>query len=313
MRHVKLASFSVTLCLGLCASVSVRAADPKLAAALPSYLGVYAMPLESTSRGGAVTVYTPVSELRFEVSLVNEEGGETLDLPGGVAGSLEVRLRRGAADFSDLDPEWSGTDERYAFSGEDLEETGYPSLLRPDEGMKTELVIRRERQRPFTAGNYTLTLTVVPQSVLTAQELAWKGRGGVGGAVFKVRDAADLEDQKNRLTIQGSAHLRRGELQEALTAYTELERLDPADPTLCAGRAAALFQMKDYAGAAGCFDSILPGFDNDSRSLIPRLAAYTYVALGDVKKARDALALYVVTSRIDEALEEILAWAKENK
>jgi tetratricopeptide (TPR) repeat protein len=271
-----------------------------------SYLGVYTVSRDATSVDGELTIYGPISELRFEVSVVNEEGTASVGLPAGIAASLNVDLIAAGSPAQELLVLDWGAERRYSYDGEPLtDEQQSSDYLLPATGVAADLVVRKAAGGFFAPGSYQLTLKLLDEAAQEVGGGPWNGRGGVGGAAFRIAAVSDLADEKRLLHQAANQLLEQGEIESAVSKYESLVALDPADLASYAGLGEAQFRLPDYQAAAASFEVALPLVEMGERSLVPQRLAYCYLHLGRPEEAEQVLALTYTAEEIPAVLQQL--------
>jgi tetratricopeptide (TPR) repeat protein len=292
-------------------AAALAASPPEAPAQASSYLGVYALPRLATSVAGELVLYSgtdgPLSELRFEVSVGNEEGTLSVRLPGGLAACLDVELSLvgGAADEL-LDLAW-GAERRYSTTGEPLtDEQENSAYLLAGTGLTADLVVRKAAGGSFEPGEYRLQLRIPAGAAVGPYGGPWTGRGGVGGADFRIARARFLPDRKRLLVQEANELLDKGEPAAAADKFLELVALDPADLASFAGLGEAQFRLPDYEAAAESFEKALPLVQQmGERSLVPERLAYCYLHQGRYEEAEQVLALTYTADAIPGVMQQL--------
>lgn len=282
--------------------ISALAQDP--------YLGVYALPLRTASIDGELVGYATEDSLAFEVTVANEEGTLELYWAGGLAAGLNVELvRDGEPLASDsLTIDWDAAPTRYAFDGDLPAAPSVPGVLEPGVGLRSELRVRTKDGATFRAGDYTLRLTVVPEKVTVSDGSAWGGRGGLGGARFRLEDVDSPDEHKRALLIRALDALAHGRHGAAKEDFTKVIEMDPADLDGWAGLGIASWHLGRHAEAAEAMEKAMPRIVlRGQHSVIPQLLAESYVALGEPDKARSTLRAVLVEHEVEPMLEAIHA------
>lgn len=290
----------VLLLLGSVSSSTLSAAD--------GYLGVYASVAGGTTTVGEDLVgFAPQGALRLSVSVANEEGGEELFLDGGVRAALRLELLvDGEPRRGELELAWAKSEQRYAFFGDLPEVPSRAGVLESSVGLKTELTLRRRGGSPWGAGRYEIRLVVDPQAVTLADGSPWTGRGGVAGVRFELREEDSAEARLLALKIRASDAFGAGRYREAAERWAEVVDLDAADDDGWAGLGASYYQLGDHGGAVECLEKVVPAMaEKGLHSALPLFLAESYVAIGELEKARETLHLVVVEPEVASRLEKL--------
>ena len=272
------------------------------------YLGVYALPRHTTSVGGEVVGFAPRDELHFEVSLANEEGGEELFLPEGLAGGLGLELLRDGEPIPapSLRLVWEDRERRYAFYGGLPPEPDVAGVLEPGVGLATDLRVRRRSGAGFAPGHYVARLRVLPGAARRSNAEPWRGRGGVGGTSFTLRAAETEADQLLERKLAASGAFAAGDYELAAALWSEIVEADATETSGWAGLGAALHHLGRHALATECLEKAMPAIVTEGHhSGLPFLLATSYVALGEPEKAEETLRAVVGQSLVESAIARL--------
>jgi tetratricopeptide (TPR) repeat protein len=274
-----------------------------------SLLGIYALPLDTTSVEGDIVTFGPLPDLEFQVTIANEEGDFVLFFPEGYVSALAVELHRDgeAVTSRDLSVKW-----RQSLEVLDLEGT-QPSQqvidihqLEPGFAVRSFLQLEHADGRPFSYGSYRVLVEVEPNLVRMRDDEPWAGRGGKGGAVFEIRRIEGERDEITRYVVLASRATRAGNLDLAERYYSKIAEITPDDPSSYTGLGLTLLRKGEYKRAIPFLEEALEDVRKTrARSSVPSALAYCYVATEQEGKALELLAEFGPPDRAVERVEQM--------
>ncbi len=261
-----------------------------------SFIGVYSIPLNTTSIDGNMVGYTPTSTIEMQISIVNEEGKDAVFFPEEISKILEIVI---AKDGGEIDARsiMIATPTKNKIQ----EITGVPCEgvfddhqgicpLHPGEELKFNIEISRKDDTYFAPGLYELVFSLNRSLLSVESGDAWVGGGGKGGARFELRDAKGEIDRKYKLVILASGATRKGRFIEALEYYRGYYDLWPADPVGGSGIGLTLFRMGDYESSIPYLELAYQHVvDTGVSSTVPYSLAYSFVVVGKEDEALKVL------------------------
>lgn len=167
--------------------------------------------------------------------------------------------------------------------------------------------VRPANSTSFEAVTYVVALNMeraVSQLNFSNDMTPWRGRYVTEGEiVIHCVPPNTATDVKRHRFLEGGLALDRNDPDDAIKHYSEILRLDFADPGAHYGIGEAYRELGRFREAAREFEYVAASVPE--KSLIYADLAYVYVALGDVRKAESFLRHTVPRERIPAFIERI--------
>ncbi|GEM_PF-3455494 len=277
-----------------------------------SYLGIYCSLMHSTTgspRYDEPVTYGEHNELAFKLSVVHEEGGMLLFLPEDFTEHLVIELTKDEERLpvENLDVQVSTMETKYAYDPRLSEQDYDPDnfqVLEPGIGLRTSFILKRRDGTPFPYGFYKLICYFKRGSVKFEDGTDWQGRGGRGGAIFRILRVESPEDQRGYYIIKGGEYLQKNQPERALEVYQKLIELEPENISNYAWLGATYMHMEKYREAIVAYEKALPAYIGE-RTSIPYELAFCYVAVNREEKAREVLKKFFGELHIEETIRRI--------
>jgi hypothetical protein len=273
------------------------------------FVGVYGIPLDTTSIDGNLVTFTPIQTFEIEVAIIYEEGNDTVFLRNDILRVLEIVMTKDGQKIDEKAVRIALKGKIQTTGGESQQEvfndqTNY--FLHPGQGLRFLIDISGEDDTYFTPGLFEFVISLRKGSLSVGSGGAWVGNGGKAGLRFELRDAGSEIDRKNQLVILASRATRKGQYEEALEYFRAYHDSWPTDQVGGSGIGLTLFKMGDYETSIPYLESAYQRVvDTGVRSTVPYSLAYSYVAVGKEHEALKVLGDYGSPSNAVKTVERI--------